>query len=149
MSAILTFVTHGHPKPKGSMRHVGNGRMIEQVAGSREWKAMVTLAAAAERDKVDWETLEKVPVEIDIAFIVTRPKTNRNTEPITRSSGDVDKLCRNVLDALANAWIIRDDSQVTRLRATKEYGETPGARITVQTAVDGPVKCAQHADGAA
>lgn len=134
MSALVIHVP-GTPKPKGSMRSLGKGRMIEQVAGSKEWRAAVVIAAAQERDRTGWETLERVPVDVHIRFTVVRAKTNRDSEPITRSSGDVDKLSRNVLDALADAWVIRDDSQVTRLEATKEYGPTAGATVTVSTAV--------------
>jgi Holliday junction resolvase RusA-like endonuclease len=136
---MLTIHAYGTPKPKGSLRPVGKGRMIEQVAGSREWRATVVIAAAQERDRVDWETLERVPVTVSIRFTVPRPKTVRATHPVTRSSGDIDKLCRNVLDALSDAWVIRDDSQVVDLQATKEYGDRPGATIVV-TPVGSPVE---------
>lgn len=41
----LAFTVHGTPRPKGSLRHVGNGRMIEQVKGSKEWRQTVAHAA--------------------------------------------------------------------------------------------------------
>jgi Holliday junction resolvase RusA-like endonuclease len=132
----LTVHVHGTPKPKGSMRSLGRGRMIEQVAGSKEWRAAVVIAAAQERDRTAWETLDRVPVTVTIRFTVVRPKTVKNTEPITRGSGDVDKLARNILDALSDAWVIRDDSQVTRLEATKEYGDRAGAVITVTSTAE-------------
>lgn len=128
----LTIRVPGVPKPKGSMRHVGHGRMIEQVVGSKEWRAAVVIAAAQERDRSGWETLARVPVEVAVTFTVVRPKSVKNAEPITRGSGDLDKLCRNILDALADAWIIRDDSQVVDLKAVKEYGDAAGAEIVVQ-----------------
>jgi Holliday junction resolvase RusA-like endonuclease len=42
---------------------------------------------------------------------------------------DLDKLVRAVLDALT-AVAYRDDGQVTRITATKEYG-TPGLSVSV------------------
>ena len=46
---------------------------------------------------------------------------------------DIDKLQRSTLDALGEAGVWRDDSQVVDIRAWKSYAdnETPGAVITV------------------
>ena len=41
--------------------------------------------------------------------------------PIGRNIGDIDKLCRGVLDALTGV-VFADDAQVVRLTAGKNYG---------------------------
>jgi len=43
--------------------------------------------------------------------------------PIEARSGDLDKLCRNVLDALTDAGAYVDDVQVCRLIAGKTYAD--------------------------
>lgn len=132
--ALIEITAHGEPKPKGSLRHVGKGRLIEHVAGSKTWREIVTIAAAQERDRQGWKTLTGCAVAATIRIVVTRPRTVRRDAPFTRSSGDIDKLARNVLDALSDAHIITDDSQVTDLYITKEYGSNPGVRITLWNA---------------
>jgi Holliday junction resolvase RusA-like endonuclease len=86
------------------------------------------------------------PVAVDIAVTVAKPKSapkTRRTWPATRSSGDADKHARNVLDALVDAAVIGDDSQVVELAVRKVFpGEAPdalasaGAVIVVRPIVD-------------
>ena len=47
--------------------------------------------------------------------------------PIKRSTGDVDKLARLVLDAITDAGLWRDDSQCVRLTTSKVYVGEPTA----------------------
>lgn len=133
---MTTFTVAGTPAPQGSMRHVGNGRLIASSTRLRPWREDVKQAALDART----ETLQG-PVVVEIAFTFHKPKSapkKRPTWPITRSSGDLDKLCRAVLDALVDAGIMRDDSQVIELMATKTYVgalgalNLPGAVINVR-----------------
>ncbi|MCA1570766.1 MAG: RusA family crossover junction endodeoxyribonuclease [Chloroflexi bacterium] len=143
----LTIVVHGKPKPKGSMRHVGHGRMIEQVAGSKPWREAVKHAALNQAPGVQLAG----PLRVWITYTVSRPqhhygsgrnalllRDNAPAWPHNRSSGDADKQARNVLDALVDAGLMGDDSQVADLRVVKTYvnqGDdalpTPGAVIRV------------------
>ena len=142
----LDLFIPGMPKPKGSMRHVGNGRMVEQLAGSQPWR--VTVAAAVYRHirctcgAPDCQALcDGYPLDgaLAVVFVATFPKPKsapktRRVDPVTRSTGDIDKLARNILDALVDAHAIRDDAQVVELWALKRYGAvdtTPGVRIRV------------------
>ena len=146
MGALIlpnTFVP-GTPRPKGSMRHVGKGRMAEQVTGSGDWRAAVARAA--------WDALLEAerlgnppgiflgPVSVHIRLQFALPKSKHHPAyPTSRTTGDVDKHARNILDALVDAAVIRDDSQVVVLRAHKVYchaQEIPGAHITVTEVVD-------------
>lgn len=136
----IVITVHGSPKPKGSMRHVGKGRMVEQVTGSKPW-----------REAVKWAALETVtgaplegPLLAEITYTVPKPASapkTRTSWPVTRSSGDVDKVARNCLDALVDAGVMRDDSQVVELVIRKVYPaegidalDHPGAVIRISEA---------------
>jgi crossover junction endodeoxyribonuclease RusA len=127
----------GIPKPKGSLKHIGHGRLVEQVAGSGTWRDQVAWAC---REQYKGEPLAEpavVDFEVRVAAPKSAPKT-RVTMPATRSSGDVDKHARNILDALVDGGVLADDSRVVDLRARKRHclpGEAPGAVIQVWAAV--------------
>lgn len=134
----LEFVVLGQPKPKGSLRHVGHGRLIEQVEGSRPWREAVKWAAI---DSLTGSSLVGVPVRVEATVTVPRPQSaprNRRIWPITRRSGDVDKHCRNIFDALVDAAVMADDSQVVEVTIRKTFPDEhvqalpcPGAVIQI------------------
>jgi Holliday junction resolvase RusA-like endonuclease len=139
--APLTITAYGVPKPKGSLRHIGNGRLKEQLEGSPIWREAVKAAAFVAARTSGWQRLENTPVAVSATLTFERPASapkRRVTWPITRSSGDVDKQARNILDALVDAGIVKDDSQVIDLSIRKRYcGQhdealhIPGAMIRV------------------
>ena len=133
----FTIHVRGIPAPQGSKRHVGNGRMIEMSKAVGPW-----------REAVRAETQHAVPlpldgpVEVVLTFHVARPKghyrTGRNAGLLRpgapgypASKPDIDKLARAVLDGLTEGGAWKDDGQVVRLVAVKEYGEPAGAVITI------------------
>ena len=130
----LTFSVSGKPAPKGSLRSVGQGRMVEQVKGSHPWRLLVAAAAREARDRTSWECLLG-PVIVAVDIVTPRPKSVTRDYPIKRSAGDVDKLARNVLDALVDALIMKDDSQVIDLHIYKRYptDRDQGAYVTVSS----------------
>lgn len=129
----------GKPRPKGSLRFLGKGRAAqEQVKGSVEWKDHCTKTIRlwmkrSAQSQVQglslWPWLE--PVEVRLLFrFQARPGARE--EPTERQIGDLDKLVRNVLDALTQGGLIGDDSQVVRLLAEKCYSPgLPGVVIDV------------------
>lgn len=48
----------------------------------------------------------------------------------TVHNGDLDNLCKGVLDAL-NGIAYKDDSQITVIHANKRYGEIPGIELRI------------------
>lgn len=126
---ILTFRVLGHPAPKGSKRHVGNGRMIESSKKLPAWMRAVTQEATKNRPS---EPID-APVSVYMDFYLPKPKRPRYDVPAVKP--DVDKLARSILDGLEAAGVLTNDSRVTRLRATKHYASDitpPGADITIQ-----------------
>lgn len=156
----------GTAKTKGSMavRNGRTGTMKDSVIGSSTWRALV---AAQVRDDVagrpvcncGGEDCAQYPydgpvhVTIDIALPeppVTSPGTIRRALfdrwgwPVWAQSGDVDKLARNVLDAIGalsenakmNGGAIVDDVLVCELSIRKRVASARypvGARVTIET----------------
>jgi len=93
------------------------------------------------------------PVNVHITFTFARPTNHYGTGknkalvkesappfPASHSIGDIDKLARACLDALTDAGIWKDDSQVVSLLARKVWVgsplalDRPGAQIVVTAA---------------
>ena len=113
---------YGVPKPKGSMRWVGN-RMIHDNPDCPQWISDV-------RDQlVDREELEG-PVLVVLHFLLPRGKTVRRKIPSVKP--DLDKLVRAVMDAL-EGYCYKNDSQVVGVLASKQYAidEDPGVHVTL------------------
>ena len=157
MSPTIDLYLPGQAKTKGSLKPVGNGRMIEGNVDSKTWREKI---ANAIHDRIrcccDDQNCDKLiegyPMSGALAMhlLVTcpRPKSlpKKVTEPITRSSGDLDKLIRNVFDALKDAGAINDDAQFVEEWTRKSFaepGRVPGARIRVFPA---PAKTALPTD---
>lgn len=144
VATLIAFVP-GVPAPKGSMRYVGNGRMIEQVKASVPWRERVNEHVLRAGEVMGYAHSKTDPVEVTLRFIVPRPKNaKRRLWPFTRGSGDVDKLSRNVLDAISDTrkapGVLRDDSCVVMLHASKHYQSAKdphiGVSIIIQNARD-------------
>lgn len=123
---------YGKPLPKGSLRHIGNGRMIEQTK-VKTW--MADIRQQISRDYGGTPPLFDVPVRVTLSFRFPRPAAAKNRlYPHMRSTGDLDKLCRAVLDAL-QPDVLEDDSLVVSLTAKKRYetNESPaGVDILIE-----------------
>lgn len=133
----MNFKVQGiEPAPQGSKRHVGNGRMVEASAKVKPWRFAVSQAAL----ETGWE-LTADAVYVGITFLFHRPKSHYNSKGLLKPNAlmvkttkpDIDKLCRSTLDGITGI-LIKDDSQVVSLMATKQYaneGEHIGAIITI------------------
>lgn len=144
----IVIIAYGAPKPKGSLKHIGRGRLVEQVEGSGTWRGKVA-KAAREAMRCGYIGAGPVhapaldgPVAVEITVTVAKPKSapkRKETWPVTRASGDSDKLARNVLDALVDGCVLVDDSRAIDLMVRKRYAgqhpdtlDAPGAVIRVR-----------------
>lgn len=165
----MRITAYGHPAAQGSKRHLGNGVMVESSKRLRPWRQDVKYAAI---DALELgHRFGTEPVTVGITFTFARPNnhsgTGRNAGvvkrgaapfPSTHNVGDLDKMCRAILDALTDAGVFADDSQVVQLNAAKVWVGTetaldrPGAVIYVLPAgfVDDPARLsASHSRDAA
>jgi crossover junction endodeoxyribonuclease RusA len=135
VTVLAQFTVLGRPAPKGSKRHVGHGIMVESSKKVGPWCEAVK--AAFDRSGQQATRFEG-PVRVIIAFYfppLSKTPKNRRIYPHTRASGDLDKLLRSTFDALVDVGVIKDDSQVVTVGATKDYAQEdlpPGARIRVE-----------------
>ncbi|MET0426644.1 MAG: hypothetical protein ABW046_22445 [Actinoplanes sp.] len=161
---IVDVFVPGAAKTKGSMevRNRATGTMKESVAGSSRWRALMAQAVrddiaarfpwppdghAQVRPILPWPGAVSVTVE---AYLTPPVLHNGRTLPwddaIWHQAGDLDKLVRNVLDALGstskntrmNGGAIVDDNLVCRIVANKHVAGPSGAlsagvRIIVET----------------
>ena len=129
MSDEAEFYIAGIPKPQGSMRHVGHGRIIHSSKKLIPWRDQVIAGIQAQQpDPFDG------PVSVRIHVFLPMPKKPMNALPISRATGDIDKHARCTLDALQLSGILKDDSQVVDLHICKRYAETViGLAITIRS----------------
>lgn len=140
---LVAFSVAGKARPKGSLRPLpvrkANGKlgvyMKEESTDGPLWRRHVAKAAAEAIGAAGPNGVTgfptALPVEVRIRFGFARPSRTVAPAPITRYFGDVDKLVRNVLDALTDAGVYADDSQVTELRASKSFRSVACTEVEV------------------
>lgn len=130
------------PKTKGSMRSYGRTaggkeRLVQDVVDSEKFADMVTHAVKQDRQYRGLTEPFDGSVAVRCIFWVTRPVKLAGWSDIPATwtrAGDLDKLLRNVLDALTKAGVYNDDNQVDSLREPTlrvacRDDEKPGAMI--------------------
>ncbi len=136
---LLAFRVHGKARPKGSFTPVpkrrSNGSLYVWMKPSSPdcelWAQHVTAAArqalslvgSTVGDVTGFPTV--LPVRVVARFGFRRPASTdvegNEYAPVSTAFGDIDKLVRNVLDALTVAGVYLDDRQVTKVDAEKRY----------------------------
>ena len=134
------IVVRGKPAPQGSKVSFRNGYIKEASPFLMPWRNQIVSACIEQ--KINNNEIIEQPVEIFIDFLFHRPQahygTGRNEGnlkpsapqyPTTRTTGDIDKLCRSTLDGLSvpsGGILLRDDSLVVNLRAKKSFATKGG-----------------------
>ena len=140
MAVLLDTFVNGRPRTKGSLKPIINWstqkyRMVEQVEQSKPWRLAIsnhvikTLACDRPVSPALWTELglpydRPVSVEMSFTFALNRVDVgpaDADGWPVGIGWGDIDKLTRNVLDALTDAKLYRDDSLVVAISATKSF----------------------------
>ena len=126
----ITFRVEGVPIPQPRHRasfRGGFARMyIEKSHAIHHWKHLITRQA--------FELIENVIehcVKVDVLFVF---KAKRKSEigNFKSSKGDIDNYLKAALDALTDAGMWNDDSQVVQVSAAKMFGITPYMEISIQ-----------------
>ena len=146
MTPLLHLTVPGLPQPQGSSRAFVSKRTGRAIVTSanprlRQWRDRLALAISARRLETRQARYDGA-VRVHARFYLPRPKSapKRVTYPTTRP--DVDKLVRGCFDAISDAGVWRDDSQVVEVTATKCFAqptEHPGVELLVwaQEGLDG------------
>lgn len=146
----IAIRVHGTPIPQGSKvanRH-GNGVRDANAATLKPWRQHVTATA---RDACRYHDTLHGPIRIWVRFTFQRPtshyRTGTNAHLVKdsapkfagRACGDLDKLQRAIFDALTDAEVWADDTQVVDVRARKFYAgedelalDQPGVDIILE-----------------
>ena len=113
---------YGDPKPKGSMRWIGD-RMVNDNPDCDRWIQDIRVQLVGRR-MIDG------PVGVKLRFLLPRGKSVKREQPCVKP--DLDKLVRSVLDALTGCCYA-DDGQVVKVIALKEYADStePGCELSV------------------
>lgn len=152
MILVDTFVA-GLPRTKGSLAKRPNGTLYDSVIDSGKWRALMAGAVRDEHAR-RWAAAmcdgggmcshsplftcgRPQPiggaVRVDAVFWLP-------VDPLAYGAGDLDKLTRNLLDALGthsknpryNGGVIIDDNQVTHLNVHKRGpSDRPGVHVIV------------------
>ena len=149
MNPLIDIFVPGHPRTKGSLDLVNGmrGRRAAPVLADSElsvkWRRLVAYMARRAHADLGREP-SLLPIKVEIVACLPADDWPAITR---RGAGDVDKLARNVLDALAvdpkkpdlAAGVYVDDSQVVDLHIVKLAdlgGAVPrGMRIKVWESV--------------
>jgi len=127
---VLDFWVPGHPRTKGSLTararkclccdkctgYVGKMQLVDTEA-SKRWRKLVAYQAeqAIAQSLYSFPIVDRVGLDLGFALDID--------DVIKDGAGDTDKLYRNVLDALTDAGVYRDDVQVVRLTGYKIEAE--------------------------
>ena len=123
----------GTPRPQGSKRHVGNGRLVE-ASDVKPWRATVANAAFQAMSDEGLETFD-TPLVVEVVFFLPRPRSVKRLWPSV--APDTDKLCRAIGDAVSiDSPIVSDDSLIVRWHASKVYADDrePGVWVSIREA---------------
>ncbi len=148
---VLDFWVPGAPKTKGSLTpraprceccaacsgYLGRPQLRDSV-GSKRWRQLVAYSAgAALRDRAQnlaafsWPLTG--PIELDLTYCLPVDVAKL----IEQGSGDLDKLERNIFDALQDAGVYANDAQVVACTHRKWAEGSGGAGVRIRVAMAG------------
>lgn len=146
LRVLAEFTVPGRPRTKGSLKVITprgqKPRLVEDHAHSAPWRKEIVRAIWNQVDRA-WDAQPyEGAVFLTVTFLFERkgatalgmafPMVNAGVN----ANGDVDKLLRNLQDAMEDAKLIKNDCQVCGVRMIKRWAEpaeAPGILCTVQT----------------
>lgn len=125
MTNHVHFTAYGVPIPQGSAKaFVGKGgraHVTADNAKTKPWRQTVSTAAREAAQEQGAGRFEG-PVQVVASFYFDRPgSVSEKRRPYPTVKPDLDKLLRALLDALTDAGIWKDDSQVIFVEVNKTY----------------------------
>jgi Holliday junction resolvase RusA-like endonuclease len=130
----------GRPRTKGSLKfwctrgRDHKVRVEEQVADSGKWrKHVATLIQQVQLREYGNLLKLDAPVEVRTVYFFQRDQEDMSDQPypVAITTGDLDKLDRNVGDALTMSGLIKDDKLIVHGPRGKFWAAQAGAQIMV------------------
>lgn len=123
----IEFRVYGNPVAQGRPRFFRKGNFVGAYdpQKSKSWK-----------ETIKWQALENGArimdgaLSMSVYFFLQRPKSLPKKVIHHTKKPDLDNLLKAVKDGLKGICY-RDDSQIIVCSMSKEYGEQPGAMITI------------------
>lgn len=123
----MFIVVAGVPIPQGSMRHVGNGRIVSKNPKLKAWREKIASEVKAAHGEPEIDR----PVRVSVIFNLPKPKSVKRNHPTVPP--DLDKLQRAVGDALSiDCKYLKDDSVICEWLSRKQYDAFPSVIIAVE-----------------
>jgi Holliday junction resolvase RusA-like endonuclease len=119
------FFVRGKPVPQGSLKFIKGHAIHVRAQDLALWRA--DIARNAEQSGY---TRVTGGVSVELLFVFEKPKSV--TRPAPWVAPDLDKLIRAVLDGLTGV-AYEDDAQVVEIFSRKQYGQTAGVWIRVES----------------
>jgi len=143
---LLDFWVPGAPKTKGSLTpraprchccsmcsgYLGRPQLRDSV-GSKRWRQLVAYSAGAAMSGATQAWPLTGPVELDLTYYLPVDVAKL----IEQGSGDLDKLERNIFDALQDAGVYANDAQVVACAHRKWAEGSGGAGVRIRVAMAG------------
>ena len=127
------------PRPKGSKKSYGPGRMVESNPHTKPHLEALrdALIIARLQHPRRREFPLDCPLELHLAlFFLPYKNTRPGDRPSTTKTGDSDKLERLVSDALTQANVIKDDARIVDVLKGSYYDQVAGTKLSVGPARD-------------
>ena len=122
----IRFWLPGEPVAQARARTgKGHGYYPAKSAGYRKWAALSLRTQHAGKPPVS------APVKLSLLCYRVRPKSNKTGWPVVRP--DLDNYVKMLCDALMDAGILADDSQICSLGAGKFWTtDKPGVEVVLE-----------------
>lgn len=119
----ISFIVEGVPVAKGRPRFSSVGKFVKTYTPKKtlDYERKVFNVAVQHRESTPYLG----PIQMSLLFLFPRPKrlANKVDPGPHMTKPDIDNLCKSVIDAIVNAQIIKDDTQISHLTAAKGYVE--------------------------
>jgi hypothetical protein len=131
--AALEFWVPGIARTKGSVDTGRHGQVLHTRA-SKDRAALIVEEAEKAVVAYGWRRIDP-PLGVEVVHVAWLPCADGAMLATQANVGDIDKIDRNLLDALTTAGVWADDVQVVSLHSHKHVaGEHPvGEYIAVRT----------------
>ena len=124
---VASFTVPGLPKAQPRPRMTRTGHVFTSPSADM-WKASIAMCGAS----LSGMMIDKpVSLSVDMTFPPPKHGHKHRLQLLHTSRPDVDNLLKAIMDAMTGMQIWLDDSFVSKVEATKRYGDQPGAVISI------------------